>query len=250
MGPISQTANQNAVNRYDDLEEFLCRGAWTGCTELKQAEWTRAKLVLSRLDREALRADSPGSVDCCHSGVDSANQSPCQVSKVQLGIVKASMARALHDEWIEFVKSRIPTEPLMKKNEPIAKIMTTDLTTVHDGQPVSSLRGIFEEGKIHHIPVVSGDNLIGIVTSNDFMRISFGEFGNQDGKGLDNILDHTYKMHDVMHRDPVTIGRDGTIRDAARLLGSHSFHALPVVEGEKLVGLITSTDLIQYLAEL
>ena len=137
----------------------------------------------------------------------------------------------------------------MKKNEPISKIMTTDLTTVHDGQPVSTLRPIFEEQNIHHIPVVSGENLIGIVTSNDFMRVSFGEFGNQDGKGLDNILDHTYKMHDVMNNNPVTVPADGTIRDAARLLGSHSFHALPVVEGEKLVGLVTSTDLIQYLAE-
>lgn len=138
----------------------------------------------------------------------------------------------------------------MKKNESITKIMTTELTTAHDNQAVSSLRPIFEEGKIHHIPVVSGEELVGIVTSNDFMRISFGEFGNQDGKGLDSILDHTYKMHDVMHRDPVTIPKDGTIRDAARLLSSHSFHALPVVEGSKLVGLVTSTDLIQYLAEL
>lgn len=138
----------------------------------------------------------------------------------------------------------------MKKNEPITKIMTTELTTAHSGQSVSSLRPIFEEGKIHHIPVVNGDELIGIVTSNDFLRISFGEFGNQDGKGLDSILDHTYKMHDVMHPNPVTIPRDGTIRDAARLLASQSFHALPVVEGNKLVGLVTSTDLIQYLADL
>ena len=138
----------------------------------------------------------------------------------------------------------------MKKNEPISKIMTTDLTTVHDAQPVSSLRKIFEENIIHHIPVVSGDELIGIVTSNDFMRVSFGEFGNQDGKGLDNILDHTYKMHDLMNQEPVTIPNTATIRDAARLLSKHSFHALPVVDGQKLVGLVTSADLIQYLAEM
>ena len=138
----------------------------------------------------------------------------------------------------------------MKKNEPISKVMSTDLTTVHDSQPVSTLRTIFEEDKIHHVPVVSGEKLIGIVSSTDFMRVSFGEFGNQDGKGLDSILDHTYKMHDLMNRSPVTVSNDATIRDAARLLGSHKFHALPVVDGEKLVGIVTSTDLIQYLAEL
>ncbi|QEG20562.1 CBS domain-containing protein [Mariniblastus fucicola] len=138
----------------------------------------------------------------------------------------------------------------MKKNESISGIMSTELTTVHDGQPVSQLRQIFEEKPIHHVPVVSGEKLIGIVTSNDFMRVSFGEFGNQDGKGLDSILDHTYKMHDIMNQNPVTIPQTATIRDAARLLGSHSFHALPVVDGEKLVGLVTSTDLINFLAEL
>lgn len=138
----------------------------------------------------------------------------------------------------------------MKKNEPITKIMSTELTTVHDGQPVSTLRPIFEGNSIHHIPVVSGEELVGIVTSTDFMRISFGEFGNQDAQGLDAILDHTYKMHDVMIKSPVTINSDATIRDAARVLGSNSFHALPVVEGQKLVGLVTSTDLIQFLAEL
>ncbi|MDB4777847.1 CBS domain-containing protein [bacterium] len=138
----------------------------------------------------------------------------------------------------------------MKKNEPISKIMSTNLTTVHDGQPVSTLRPIFEENSIHHIPVVSGEALIGIVTSTDFMRVSFGEFGNQDSKGLDAILDHTYKMRDLMNKNLVTVPKTATIRDAARLLSSHSFHALPVVDGEKLVGLVTSTDLLQYLAEV
>lgn len=138
----------------------------------------------------------------------------------------------------------------MKKNESISKIMSTNLTTVHDAQPVSSLRKIFEENNIHHVPVVSGEDLIGIVTSNDFMRVSFGEFGNQDGKGLDAILDHTYKMHDLMNQSPVTIPKDSTIRDAARVLSGESFHALPVVDGQKLVGIVTSKDLVHYLAEL
>lgn len=137
----------------------------------------------------------------------------------------------------------------MKKNEPVTKIMTKELITVHDGDPVSKLRQIFERDSIHHIPVVSGERLVGIVSWNDFMRVSFGEYGNQDAKGLDAILDHTYKIHDVMNQNPTTMASSGTVRDAARVLGSSGFHSLPVVEGEKLVGLVTSTDLINYLAE-
>ncbi len=137
----------------------------------------------------------------------------------------------------------------MRKNEPVTKIMTKDLITVHDGEPVSRLRQIFEQDNIHHIPVVSGERLIGIVSWNDFMRVSFGEFGNQDAKGLDAMLDHTYKIREVMRQNPLTMPATGTIRDAAKALGSNGFHSLPVVEGEKLVGLVTSTDLIKYLAE-
>ena len=137
----------------------------------------------------------------------------------------------------------------MRKNEPVSKIMSSALQAVHDGDPVSRLRAIFENANIHHIPVVSGEKLIGIISWNDFMRISFGEFGNQDSRGLDEILDHTYKIHDVMTSNPVTIAANATIRDAARLLGSGDFHALPVVDGDQLVGIITSSDLIRFLAD-
>lgn len=127
--------------------------------------------------------------------------------------------------------------------------MSTSLQTVQEGEAVSKLRSIFESDSIHHIPVTSGAKLVGIVSWNDYMRISFGEFGNQDGRELDEILDHTYKMNDVMNINPVTIAKSATIRDAARVLGSSNFHALPVVDGDDLVGIVTSTDLIRYLAD-
>ena len=99
------------------------------------------------------------------------------------------------------------------------------------------------------MPVVSGDEVIGIITSTDFMRVSFGEFGNQDAKGLDAILDHTYKLHDIMVKNPITINKSSTVREAARTLGSGDFHALPVVDDNKLIGIVTSTDLLNFLAD-
>ena len=137
----------------------------------------------------------------------------------------------------------------MRKNEPVSKIMSSALQTMHEGEPVSKLRAIFENANIHHIPVVRGETLVGIVSWNDFMRISFGAFGNHDAKELDDLLDHTCKIQDVMTINPVTIPKTGTIRDAARLLGSGEFHALPVVDGEDLVGIVTSSDLIRFLAD-
>lgn len=138
----------------------------------------------------------------------------------------------------------------MKKNEPVSKVMTRELLTVHEGEPVSKLRKIFENGEVHHVPVVSGERLVGIVSWNDLLRVSFGEFGNQDGASLDAMLDHTYKLVDIMSKDLKTLSVHGTIRDAAHMLSSSSYHALPVVDGEKLVGIVTTTDLVKFLADL
>jgi CBS domain-containing protein len=138
----------------------------------------------------------------------------------------------------------------MKKNEPITKVMTSLLTTANEGDSVSKVRKMFDACDVHHIPVVSGDKLIGIISWNDILRVSFGELGSQDDKNLDAILDHTYSLTDIMNTSPTTLPVKSTVRDAARLLSSNSFHSLPIVDGEKLVGIVTSTDLIRYLAEL
>lgn len=63
------------------------------------------------------------------------------------------------------------------------------------------------------------------------------------------MLDHTYRLKDVMKANPVTLPASSTVRDAAQLLSTQGFHALPIVEGKKLAGLVTSTDLIRYLIE-
>jgi|LakMenE18May11ns_1017448.scaffolds.fasta_scaffold9951813_2 CBS domain-containing protein len=138
----------------------------------------------------------------------------------------------------------------MKKNEPINQLVTTSPITVHVNDPVSKVRKIFDEHKVHHVPVISGKKLVGIVSWSDLLRVSFGEFGNQDGKQLDTILDHTYKLTDIMVANPKSISGSATVRDAARILAEANFHALPVVDGENLVGIVTSTDLLKFLADL
>ena len=137
----------------------------------------------------------------------------------------------------------------MKKNESISKVMTAEPISVGRNDPVSKARHMLEQHDIHHLPVTDGENLVGIVTSSDFLRVSFGEFGNQDERSLDTILDHTYSINDIMNANPTTIDVSHSVRDAATVLVSSNFHSLPVVDGEKLVGIVTSSDLIQYLLD-
>lgn len=136
----------------------------------------------------------------------------------------------------------------MKKNESVTKVMTPHPVAIAQNEPVSAARKLLEEKGVHHLPVTDGENLVGILTSNDLLRISFGDFGNQDSRSLDAILDHTYKLSELMNA-PTTVSAADTVRDAATILASHDFHSLPVVDGEKLIGIVTSSDLINYLLE-
>ncbi len=137
----------------------------------------------------------------------------------------------------------------MRKNDPIANVMTKNPVTLDISDPVSKARKLFETSSIHHLPVVSGTTLVGILTWTDLMRISFGDFGNQDARGLDAVLDHTYKLADVIQKNPTTMPVSGTVRDAAQVLATNNFHSIPVVDGNALAGIVTSTDLIRYLVE-
>ncbi|MBL9116291.1 MAG: CBS domain-containing protein [Verrucomicrobiaceae bacterium] len=137
----------------------------------------------------------------------------------------------------------------MKRNEPVTKIMSTQLATVHHGEPVSKVRQIMQERGMHHVPVVSGDQLVGIISYSDILRISFGDAFATDQRTVDATLDHTITLEQIMKKDVTTLTEHSTIREAAEILSKGEFHSLPVVNGGKIVGMVTSTDLIRYLVD-
>ncbi|MEQ1850474.1 MAG: CBS domain-containing protein [Chthoniobacteraceae bacterium] len=128
--------------------------------------------------------------------------------------------------------------------------MTTKLVTVHHGEPVSKVRQLIREHGIHHVPVVNGHKLVGIVSNSDVLRVSFGDAFKTDERAVDATLDHTMTIEQLMQKDPVSVRENAPIREAAQILSRGDFHSLPVVsDGHKLVGMVTSTDLIRYLLD-
>jgi CBS domain-containing protein len=138
----------------------------------------------------------------------------------------------------------------MRKNEPIRKLMSTSVISIHHGEPVSQARKIMVESGVHHLPVVSGDALKGIISWSDLLRISFGDAFGADERAVDATLDHTFSLEQVMSADVVTVTSQTTVHEAAEILCKGDFHCLPVVDDGKLVGMVTSSDLLKYLAEL
>jgi CBS domain-containing protein len=136
----------------------------------------------------------------------------------------------------------------MRRNDPIANLMTKKVSTVQRGQKPSEARQQLVAGGFHHLPVLDGQKLVGIISANDFLKFSLKGWGSDD-KTMDALLDQQVSLEALMTPDPITVTERSTVRDAAQLLNSGSFHSLPVVDGKgQLVGLVTSTDLIQYLS--
>lgn len=138
----------------------------------------------------------------------------------------------------------------MKKNESIKKVLTEDVITTHVGQKVSDVRKLFVKHGFHHMPVVSGKRLIGLISASDILGISVEGVGS-DERSMDAYIDHQFSVEGLMQKDLRTLHTGSTVADAAEVLSDGSLHALPVVGDEDdLVGMVTSTDLIRYLHAL
>lgn len=138
----------------------------------------------------------------------------------------------------------------MKKNQPIEKVLTRDVVTAHVGQSVSDVRKILTQSDFHHVPIVSGKKLIGMISASDILGISVEGVGT-DGRSMDAYLDHQFSIEDLMNKDLETLPAKATIADAADALSDGRFHAVPVTNGDgELIGLVTSTDLIRFLRDL
>ena len=133
----------------------------------------------------------------------------------------------------------------MKKRTPISAIMTTDIISVNKTQTIKDVAEIIKEEHIRHVPVLSGRKIIGMLSKVDLQKISF--INTFDGEYLNSVMYDALTIEQVMTKKISTVQVSDTIYDVALILSESEFHALPVLDGENLVGIVTSTDLIKYL---
>ncbi len=137
----------------------------------------------------------------------------------------------------------------MKVSEPITHIMTTDVITVNTSNKLSEVRRLMADNSIHHMPVVDGQRLTGIISYSDILELSFTE-SVTDPIQRDAFLDDRCTITALMNSDVVTVSNNATLRDAAKALVGGRIHSVPVVDGKgHLSGMITSTDLIRTLLD-
>ncbi len=135
----------------------------------------------------------------------------------------------------------------MKKREPVAHIMTPNIKTVNHTHTLHDVKALIDNENIHHVPVVSGSNIVGMLSKTDLQKISF--VNTMDGDSLTTAMYDALTIEQVMTKNIKTVQKTDTIHDVAVTLSKNEFHALPVMDGEQLAGIVTTTDLIQYLIE-
>ncbi len=137
----------------------------------------------------------------------------------------------------------------MKKRVPISQIMTKNLVTLTTKDDMVKAEELFKKNNIRHIPVVSGSAIIGMLSYTDLMRISFADAIDEEEHDVDTMVYNMFSIEQVMVKDVVSVSPTTTIKEVAQFLAEKEFHALPVVDEEQLVGIVTTTDLINYLVE-
>ncbi len=121
-------------------------------------------------------------------------------------------------------------------NEPVSAIMVRDVKTVGPEDALQKVKELLINHRIHHVPVVDANyKLLGIVTTYDLFKL-----------GVDHKDYPTTKVANVMTKILATIEPTDKVGTAAEVFMEHLFHALPVTENGKLVGIVTSFDILKY----
>jgi acetoin utilization protein AcuB len=136
----------------------------------------------------------------------------------------------------------------MSKNL-VREWMTSKPVTVSQNSPIRDAYWLMLDNKVRRLPVMDKERLVGIITMEDLRRAE-----PPTGMGLDlvKITDVLSKMtvRQVMTKDPMTIAPDASLIDAAQTMLEYRISALPVIEDDQLVGIITESDIFRAFVKI
>jgi CBS domain-containing protein len=130
---------------------------------------------------------------------------------------------------------------IMNTETPVKKIKNSKVVYVNAEDMLSKVEDIFDQMPIHHILVLDGLDLKGIISKHDLLKfyqkaVNEGILLNRNG----------VKAKDIMTTNPITLDIEDTIGLAASIFLSNKIHSIPLMDGDHLAGIITNHDIIKY----
>ena len=126
----------------------------------------------------------------------------------------------------------------------VRELMTGAPITVGPDTPVFEARQLMLKERIRHLLVTDGSRLAGIVTDRD-IRLNLPSQATSLSVWEVNYLLARLTVGKVMSKTVISVGPEKEAHEAARLMLEHKIGAVPVVEGERLLGIITETDVLR-----
>lgn len=114
--------------------------------------------------------------------------------------------------------------------------MSRDVETITMDETVEAAYQKMRRRAIHHLVVMDGKNVIGVVSQRDVNAFSAREREGQ-------------RIGDILESSVVTVGPETTVREAANLMRGRTIGCLPIVDHQKLIGIITTTDILNLLGQ-
>jgi len=138
---------------------------------------------------------------------------------------------------------------MIKVDEPVSYVMSKNLYALNSSDSLYKAKLMFIEYKVRHLPVVEQGRVVGILSWSDLFRNKLVDRSFVDSKKVVEEELIEYRVEQVMTKNPRVLTPDLPLKEALKLLSKEHFHAYPIVEDNKLVGMLTTSDVINYLLE-
>ena len=130
----------------------------------------------------------------------------------------------------------------------VDKIMATDLVTLEEDEDLAIADTIMNLARIRHLPVVQDGRLVGLITHRDLLRAQVSLFADLSPTESDQ-LKRQILAGDIMTRDVRTVTPDTPVLDVAKQMFRRKIGCVPVVDGERLVGIVTEADFVRLVID-
>lgn len=131
----------------------------------------------------------------------------------------------------------------------VRKKMTLNPFTISPDQTIPDAQELMSQHNIRRLPVLKRGKLVGVVSREDILRSSPSKATTFSMGEINYLLAKT-KIGQIMTKDPLTISPDALLEEAATLMRDHFVSFLPVVDNDRLVGIITESDIFDSFIEL
>lgn len=127
----------------------------------------------------------------------------------------------------------------------VKELMSSHVVTVGLDDRLEQVKELFESTRFHHLLVVEGETLYGVVSDRDLLR-ALSPFVGSSVESPRDLGTLNKRVHQVMSRKPITLGPEAQVADAMRLLLDQRISCIPVVDDQfKPIGILTWRDVLR-----